>query len=80
MRHILKIEEHIPVSPDTKEDPFYRMTYIVKEEIRKYKWIEGEKGRNLSWDEARRQWISLNGERFESFHNDILKSVLEAAL
>jgi len=24
-------------------DPFYRITYLIKEEIRKYKWIEGEK-------------------------------------
>jgi hypothetical protein len=22
-------------------DPFYRITYLIKEEIRKYKWIEG---------------------------------------
>ena len=34
-------------------DPFYRITYLIKEEIRKYKWIEGEKGRPLSWPEAR---------------------------
>ena len=43
MRHILKTEDHIPVPPETMEDPFYRMTYIVKEEIRKYKWTEAEK-------------------------------------
>jgi len=37
-------------------DPFYRITHLIKEEIRKYKWIEGEKGRKLSWERARQEW------------------------
>jgi len=37
-------------------DAFYRITYLIKEEIRKHKWIEGEKGRALSWPEARAEW------------------------
>ena len=36
-------------------DPFYRITHHIKEEIRKHKWIEGEKGR-LSWAQARAEW------------------------
>ena len=36
-------------------DPFYRITHLIKEEIRKYKWIEGEKGRKLSWERARQE-------------------------
>ena len=43
MRQILEIEYHVVVAPMMYSDPFYRITYLIKEEIRKYKWIEGEK-------------------------------------
>jgi hypothetical protein len=48
-------------------DPFYRITYLIKEEIRKYKWIEGEKGRALSWPEARAEWTKAHREQYEKF-------------
>ena len=48
-------------------DPFYRITYLMKEEIRKYKWTEGEKGRQLSWEQARQEWTDAHRERFEKF-------------
>ena len=48
-------------------DPFYRITYLVKEEIRKYKWLEGEKGRRLSWKEARAEWTEAHREQYEEF-------------
>ena len=56
-------------------DPFYRITYLIKEEIRKYKWIEGEKGRKLSWDEARREWTEAHRQQFENFLIDTLSAV-----
>jgi len=43
-------------------DPFYRITYLIKEEIRKYKWIEGKKGRKLSWERARQEWTDAYRE------------------
>ena len=43
MRQILETEEHVVIPPMMYSDPFYRITYLIKEEIRKYKWIEGEK-------------------------------------
>jgi len=48
-------------------DPFYRITYLIKEEIRKYKWIEGEKGRRLTWEEARKDWMRQYKEKYENF-------------
>jgi hypothetical protein len=48
-------------------DPFYRITYLIKEEIRKHKWIEGEKGRALSWPEARAEWTKEHREQYEKF-------------
>ena len=53
-------------------DPFYRITYLIKEEIRKYKWIEGEKGRKLSWHQARQEWTEAHREKYEKFLIDTL--------
>jgi hypothetical protein len=46
MRRILEREEYVEVPPAMYDDPFFRMTYLVKEEIRKYKWIEGKRAAN----------------------------------
>ena len=67
MRQILETEEHVPIPPMVYSDPFYRITYLIKEEIRKYKWVEGEKGRKLSWEEARKEWTDAYREKFEKF-------------
>ena len=55
MRKILETEEHVQIPPVLYSDPFYRITYLIKENIRKFKWIEGEKGRKLSWEQARQE-------------------------
>ena len=67
MRQILETEQYVQVPPMMLSDPFYRITYLIKEEIRKYKWIEAEKGRQLTWEEARTEWMKLYRERFEKF-------------
>ena len=72
MREILEIEEHVPIPPMMYSDPFYRITYLIKEEIRKYKWTEGEKGRKLSWEQARKEWTDAYQEKYERFLIDTL--------
>ena len=72
MREILETEEYFPVPPLVYSDPFYRIIYLIKEEIRKYKWMEGEKGRKLSWDRARKEWTGAYREKFEKFLIDTL--------
>jgi hypothetical protein len=72
MRQILDTEEYVQVPPMMLSDPFYRITYLIKEEIRKYKWIEGEKGRRLSWEEARKRWMQQHRKRYEKFLMDTL--------
>jgi hypothetical protein len=47
MQQILETEDYVAIPPMMYSDPFYRITYLIKEEIRKYKWIEGEKGRTF---------------------------------
>ena len=65
MRQILDTEEHVQIPPLVYSDPFYRITYLIKEEIRKYKWTEGEKGRKLSWEQARKEWTDAYRDKFE---------------
>jgi hypothetical protein len=72
MRQILEIEEHVAVPPMMYADPFYRITYLIKEEIRKHKWLEGEKGRALSWKEARAEWTASHRKEYEKFLLDTL--------
>ena len=72
MRQILDTEEYVQIPPMMYSDPFYRITYLIKEEIRKYKWIEGEKGRKLSWEQARQEWTNAYRQKFEDFLIDTL--------
>ena len=72
MRQILETEEYVQIPPGMYSEPFYRITYLIKEEIRKYKWIEGEKGRKLTWEEARQEWSEAYREKFEKFLIDTL--------
>jgi len=67
MRQILETEDHVAVPPIMYSDPFYRITYLIKEQIRIHKWIEGEKGRQLSWAQARAEWIKAHREEYEKF-------------
>jgi hypothetical protein len=73
MRQILETEQYVQVPPMMMSDPFYRITYLIKEEIRKYKWLEGEKGRQLTWEQARNEWTKQHQKKYESFLIDTLK-------
>ncbi|MBV8175564.1 MAG: hypothetical protein JO151_13530 [Verrucomicrobia bacterium] len=72
MRQILEVEEHVTVPAMMYADPFYRISYLIKQEIRKHKWIEGEKGRQLSWREARAEWTKAHRKEYEKFLLDTL--------
>src|SRR5580692_8128248 len=72
MRQILETEEYVQIPPVLYSDPFYRITYLIKEEIRKYKWMEGERGRKLSWEQARQEWVDAYREKYEKFLLDTL--------
>ena len=66
MRQILETEEYVKVPPMLYSDPFYRITHLIKEEIRKYKWLEGEKGRKLSWEQRGRNGWTPSAKRTKS--------------
>jgi hypothetical protein len=67
MRRILETEGYVEIPLALHADPFYRITHLMKDEIRKYKWIEGEKGRQLSWEQARKEWWDAHHQKFEQF-------------
>ena len=73
MREILQTEDYVPVPPALLSDPFYRITYLLKEEIRKYKWIESEKGRAVTWEQAREAWISKHQKEYDAFFQKIFR-------
>jgi hypothetical protein len=72
MRQILETEDHVAVPPMMYADPFYRITYLIKQQIRTHKWLEGEKGRQLSWKEARAEWTKAHRKQYEKFLLDTL--------
>lgn len=39
----------------------------INHEIRIYKWIEAEKGRDLSWEEACNEWTEAHRENLGQF-------------
>jgi hypothetical protein len=67
MRQILDTEEHVQTPPAVYSDPIYRITYLIKEQIRKYKWIQGENGHKLSWEQARQEWTDTHRVNYEKF-------------
>ncbi len=73
MNEILETEDYVPVPPDEMADPFYRIAYLIKQEIRKYKWVEGEKGNEMTWAEARKQWSASHLKEYEDFLSKTLK-------
>lgn len=72
MRQILDSEDYVAVPPDLYSDPFFRITYLIKEEIRKYKWTQGEQGRQLTWEDAKVEWTEKYQDSYVKFLSEIL--------
>ncbi len=67
MRNVLETEQYVEIPAFMYSDPFFRITMLIKEEIRKYKWTEGERGRHMSWEEARDEWTKNYRSKFEQY-------------
>ncbi len=72
MRNVLETEQYVEVPPFMYSDPFFRITMLIKEEIRKYKWTEGEKGNPMTWNQARDEWTRNYRDKFEKYLFDTL--------
>lgn len=62
---VLGSEEYVDLRPELKETAEYKVAYAIKEEIRKHKWIEAEKGRSWDWATAREDWM-------ENYYGDFI--------
>ena len=65
MKNILNEEGYVEISPYEKDSYDYKLAYAKKESIRTHKWIEAEKGRNLTWNDAKEEWLRLYEKQFE---------------
>jgi hypothetical protein len=70
---VLATEDHVYLSPIEKESFCFKLAFLVKEEIRKHRWIEGEKHRHLEWEEAKNEWMKLYYEDFLKHLKNSLK-------
>jgi hypothetical protein len=70
MKSILKIEGYVEVPSYLKTSVSYKIAYLMKEEIRNYKWYEGEKKRDLTWEEAVSEWNAKHRAAFDRYIND----------
>ena len=66
---LLESEGHVEYKPGKHNRLHYQTCRLVKDEIRDHKWIEGEKGRVLSWEEAVTEWMR---EHYRGFINAIV--------
>ncbi len=57
MKSILDHEEDICGSHVPKQ--ILNKALDIKKSIKEHKWIEGQKGNNLSWAEAKDDWLQL---------------------
>ena len=56
---LLETEGHVPFDP-TKHNKFhFTVCRLVKDEIRAHKWVECEKGRDLSWEDAVKNGLTI---------------------
>jgi hypothetical protein len=76
MKSILKIEGYVEVPSYLKTSVSYKIAYLMKEEIRNYKWYEGEKKRDLTWEEAVSEWNAKHRAAFDRYMSSTLLSAI----
>ena len=67
--YLLESEGHVSFNPKKHNKLHFQLCRLVKDEIREHKWIEGEKGRNLTWEEAVNEWME---QHYQAFINAVV--------
>ena len=67
--YLLESEDYVPFEPQKHDKLHFNMCRLdmcglVKDEIRSHKWIEAERGRQLTWREAVAEWMDLHYDQF----------------
>lgn len=61
---VLESEEYVHIEPSLKNSFEFRISHLIKEEIRSHRWNIGTEGRNLTWIEAKNEWMTLYYDAF----------------
>jgi hypothetical protein len=62
--YLLESEGYVPFDSSKHNKLHFNMCRLVKDEIRSHKWIEAERGRQLTWREAVAEWMDLHYDQF----------------
>lgn len=61
---LLESEDYVAFDPNKHNKFHFSIARLVKDEIRSHKWVEAEKGRVLSWEEAVKEWVDYHYDSF----------------
>lgn len=64
LEQLLETEGHVPFNPKLHNKFHFTICRLVKDEIRSHKWIECEKGRDLTWEQAVKEWANYHYDSF----------------
>jgi hypothetical protein len=62
--YLLESEDYVPFDPQKHNKLHFNMARLVKDEIRSHKWIEAERGRQLTWEDAVTEWMDQHYDQF----------------
>lgn len=69
IEQLLESEGYVPFDENKHNKFHFNLCRLVKDEIRSHKWVEAEKGRELTWEEAVIEWME---KYYENFLNEII--------
>jgi len=61
---LLESEDYVPFEPSKHNKFHFNIARLVKDEIRSHKWVEAEKGRELTWEDAVNEWMNYHYDDF----------------
>ena len=64
IEYLLESEEYVQFDPSKHNKFHFNIARLVKDEIRSHKWVEAEKGRELSWEDAVNEWMNFHYDDF----------------
>ena len=64
IEYLLESEEYVQFDPSKHNKFHFNIARLVKDEIRSHKWVEAEKGRELTWEGAVNEWMNFHYDDF----------------
>jgi len=64
IEYLLESEEYVRFDPIKHNRFHFNLCRLVKDEIRSHRWLESEKGRKMSWEDAVKEWMNHHYDDF----------------